>query len=203
MQNADDAGAQELKFCLDHRTHPHDTLAYGKLATFQGPSLLAFNNAQFTEVDFKSIQRIGDSLKKTSSKGAKTGRFGVGFNSVYHLTDLPTFVSGKFLVMFDPQASHLPDVNPSNPGKMINFQQHSSLIQKFPDQFTPFRAFGCDLRSEFKGTLFRLPLRTKVGLAVLCIGSVSTHFLTSSPVHTRRNTQRLASSLLSATLLMM
>ena len=66
-------------------------------------------------------QRIGDSLKKETSKGTKTGRFGVGFNSVYHLTDLPTFVSDRFVVMFDPQAKHLPNVNPSNPGKMIDF----------------------------------------------------------------------------------
>ena len=67
------------------------------------------------------FQRIGDSLKKETSKGTKTGRFGVGFNSVYHLTDLPTFVSDRFVVMFDPQAKHLPNVNPSNPGKMIDF----------------------------------------------------------------------------------
>lgn len=31
---------------------------------------------RFTEVDFQSIQRIGDSLKKEDSKGTKTGRFG-------------------------------------------------------------------------------------------------------------------------------
>jgi hypothetical protein len=70
-----------------------------------GPSLVVFNNATFTDADFQSIQvgntesisievsfshthvipcvekRIGDSLKKDTSKGWKTGRFGVGFNS--------------------------------------------------------------------------------------------------------------------------
>jgi len=46
-------------------------------------------------VDVASIQRIGDySLKKAESKGGKTRRFGVGFNSVYHLTDLPAYASG-------------------------------------------------------------------------------------------------------------
>lgn len=30
------------------------------------------------------LQRIGDSLKKDNSKGWKTGRFGVGFNSGIH-----------------------------------------------------------------------------------------------------------------------
>lgn len=38
------------------------------------------NKQPITQVDFQSIQRIGDSLKKEESRGAKTGRFGVGFN---------------------------------------------------------------------------------------------------------------------------
>jgi len=56
----------------------------------KGPSLLAFNSEKFTDVDFKSIQQIGDSLKKDVN-GTKTGRFGVGINSTYHLTDVPMF----------------------------------------------------------------------------------------------------------------
>ena len=31
-------------------------------------------------------------------------RFGLGFNSVYHFTDLPSFVSGDHLIVFDPHA---------------------------------------------------------------------------------------------------
>ncbi|KAJ0411183.1 hypothetical protein ATCC90586_008899 [Pythium insidiosum] len=46
-----------------------------------GPALLVYNNATFSETDFESIQRIGDSLKKDNSHGWKTGRFGIGFNS--------------------------------------------------------------------------------------------------------------------------
>jgi len=30
----------------------------------------------------------------------------------------------------------------------------------FPDQFSPYRHFGCNLQTAFKGTLFRFPLRT-------------------------------------------
>lgn len=95
QNDADDAGAREVRFCVDARHHPTEGLgAYAKLAPFQGPALLAYNSAPFTDVDFASIQRIGDSLKKAESKGGKTGRFGVGFNSVYHLTDLPAYASG-------------------------------------------------------------------------------------------------------------
>jgi sacsin len=53
----------------------------------------------------------------------------------------------------------LPGVNPSNPGKTINFLT-SPALKKYPDFFAPFRAFGFDLSSEFNGTLFRLPLRS-------------------------------------------
>ncbi|EQC38856.1 hypothetical protein SDRG_03814 [Saprolegnia diclina VS20] len=160
VQNADDAGATTISFCLDKRTHGAEHLAYTKLASFQGPSLLVHNDARFTDADFASIQRIGDSLKKDASQGWKTGRFGIGFNSVYHMTDLPTFISGSHIVMFDPHACHLPNVNPSNPGKMINFMTRRDLLEQYPDQFCPFEGFGCDLRSPFDGTTFRLPLRT-------------------------------------------
>ncbi|ETL96493.1 hypothetical protein, variant 1 [Phytophthora nicotianae] len=161
VQNADDAGATEVNLCLDYRQHAATGLAYEKLASFQGPSLLVHNNATFSDADFQSIQRIGDSLKKDNSKGWKTGRFGVGFNSVYHVTDLPAFVSGSQLVFFDPQACHLPNVNPSNPGKMIDYIAHPNLVSNFPDQISPFRCFGCNFSEPFSGTIFRLALRTE------------------------------------------
>jgi sacsin len=116
VQNADDATASHISFCLDCRHHPSSVLADPALAAFQGPSLLIHNNAIFTEEDFKSIQRIGDSLKRTAENKGKIGRFGIGFNAVYHWTDLPSFISAKYLVLLDPQARFLPNVNPSNPG---------------------------------------------------------------------------------------
>lgn len=62
------------------------------------------------------------------------GRFGIGFNSVYHLTELPSFVSAGSWCSFDPQAKFLPNVNPSNPGKMVNFVQHPETVRRYPDQ---------------------------------------------------------------------
>jgi len=44
------------------------------LQRFQGPALLVFNNATFSEHDFQSISRIGDSVKRKQT--GKTGRFG-------------------------------------------------------------------------------------------------------------------------------
>lgn len=71
------------------------------MAAFQGPALLAFNDAAFSPGDFAAITRIGQDAKL--SQPAATGRFGVGWNAVYHLTDAPSFVSGSSLVVFDPR----------------------------------------------------------------------------------------------------
>ena len=116
VQNADDAGARSISFTLDCRSHDTVSLANATLAQFQGPALHVYNDAAFTEEDFISIQRIGDSMKSTTEGKSKIGRFGIGFNAVYHWTDLPSFISTKYLVMLDPQARFLPEVNPSNPG---------------------------------------------------------------------------------------
>lgn len=138
LQNADDAGASSFDLCLDARAHGTDTLVSPSMAAFQGPAILAHNDAVFTDVDFESIQRLGDSLKKDSSKGTKTGRFGIGFNSVYHLTELPSFVSASRVVWFDPQARFLPNVNPSNPGKMVDYVSQARVVAQYPDQFAPY-----------------------------------------------------------------
>ncbi|XP_008803352.1 sacsin [Phoenix dactylifera] len=156
IQNADDAGATRICLCLDRRTHGAGSLLSGKLAQCQGPALLAYNDAMFTEDDFASISRIGDSKKQ--SQAWKTGRFGVGFNSVYHLTDLPSFVSDKYVVLFDPQGAYLPNVSAANPGKRLEYV-NSSAILLYKDQFMPYCAFGCDMKGPFPGTLFRFPLR--------------------------------------------
>ncbi|KAH7569811.1 hypothetical protein JRO89_XS05G0003000 [Xanthoceras sorbifolium] len=156
IQNADDAGATRVRFCLDHRVHGTESLLSDGLAQWQGPALLAYNDAVFTEEDFVSISRIGGSTKH--GQAWKTGRFGVGFNSVYHLTDLPSFVSGKHVVLFDPQGVYLPNVSSSNPGKRIEYVS-SSAISLYKDQFFPYCAFGCDMTTPFAGTLFRFPLR--------------------------------------------
>ena len=57
IQNADDAGATEISFVLDLRKHKKQHLWSKNMASFQGDSLLAFNNSIFTKTDFQSIQR--------------------------------------------------------------------------------------------------------------------------------------------------
>lgn len=74
IQNADDAGATKVRLCLDRRNHGTESLLSDKLAQWQGPALLAYNDAVFSEEDFVSISRIGGSGKH--GQAWKTGRFG-------------------------------------------------------------------------------------------------------------------------------
>ena len=78
----------------------------------------------------------------------------------YHLTDVPCFCSGRHVVYFDPHCQFLPNASASNPGKRIDYVKHDVRAQ-YPDQFKPLCAFGCDVKSQFNGTLFRFALRTK------------------------------------------
>ena len=61
------------------------------LITCLGPSLIIFNDGAFTESDYRSILKVGNSRKGKSTED--TGRFGQGFNSCYHITDIPSLYS--------------------------------------------------------------------------------------------------------------
>lgn len=87
------------------------------MSPLQGPSLLVFNNAMFTDADFKSLARIGQGSKL--EKLATTGRFGLGFNSTYHITDTPQLVSGDHMVIFDPHCNYIPGATLNQPGNYL------------------------------------------------------------------------------------
>ena len=84
IQNADDAGARTVKFFIDSREHGTTSLVHRALAPFQGPGLLAYNDAQFRDEDWEGIQNLQRSVK--AEDPFKVGKFGIGFNSVYHIT---------------------------------------------------------------------------------------------------------------------
>ena len=84
IQNADDAEANEVKFLFDATSYGTDSLVSPEMASFQGPALYCYNNAEFKEEDWQGIQRPMRSNKQ--NKPLKVGRFGIGFNSVYHIT---------------------------------------------------------------------------------------------------------------------
>jgi hypothetical protein len=78
LQNAEDAQATEITFCL------------------ASEKLIVEHNATrpFTEQDIKSITSIGDSTKRNDIN--QIGKFGVGFKAVFSYTDTPTIYSGDY-----------------------------------------------------------------------------------------------------------
>ena len=86
IQNADDAEATEVCFLFDERNFGEKSLVHPELARFQGPALYSHNNATFKDKDWEGIRNLMNSNKKEDP--LKIGRFGIGFNSVYHITGI-------------------------------------------------------------------------------------------------------------------
>ena len=169
IQNADDSGATEVRFLYDERANEDakTCLIDERMKGCQGPALWVYNDATFKDEDFVNITKLNEATK--ANDNAKIGRFGLGFNAVYNLTDVPMFVSKNYLAIFDPHTSFLGKAirNIRRPGMKINLNKEVKKLKKFKNQFKPFNGiFGCDLSldkqdNSFDGTLFRFPLRTR------------------------------------------
>nr|XP_022324100.1 sacsin-like isoform X1 [Crassostrea virginica] len=168
IQNADDAGATKVYFLYDERENADacDCLLDEGMKGCQGPALWVYNDAVFTSQDFENIQKLSGATKKEDK--TKIGKFGLGFNAVYNLTDVPSFVSGTSLVYLDPHGKYLGDavLNEKSPGIKLNLK-NGTMLRKLKNQFKPFEDvfdFHSSMFAEgkpYNGTLFRFPLRTK------------------------------------------
>ena len=157
IQNADDAGATEVNILYDNRAHPTQNLLFKGMAESHGPALIVHNNSTFTNEDFENITILAGATK--ANQPLKIGKFGVGFCSVYHITDVPSFVSGEWLYIFDPTLKYLKGVvrNESRPGKKVKYM--SKFLAR-SQQLTPYEdLFGFTASSNYNGTMFRLPFR--------------------------------------------
>ncbi len=96
IQNADDAGASTVWFYVDERWHDTSCLPHPDLAKLQGPALVAANDACFTEENWEGIQKLQQSNK--ANDPSKVGTFGIGFNSVYHITGILYIKSNKLRI---------------------------------------------------------------------------------------------------------
>uniref|UniRef100_A0A8U8BIH7 Sacsin/Nov domain-containing protein n=1 Tax=Geospiza parvula TaxID=87175 RepID=A0A8U8BIH7_GEOPR len=142
-------GGQILKVRAPGNRPVRDLLPSG--AVTAGPALLAYNDAVMSARDWTGIQRPGVSHKRGDPRSV--GRFGLGFTSVYHLTDLPGVLSPPYLGVLDPECQALP-----GGGKRWDISE----AQDLPGLFEPFWA-GLEAvgqhRASAQGTLFRFPLR--------------------------------------------
>jgi hypothetical protein len=160
IQNADDAGARFVKIIMDWRRHPSTKLPDPKMQVLMGPALLIFNNAIFSDEDLISIQNIGESVKLVDT--SKIGRFGLGFNATYNVTDYPSLLTRNNILFFDPHLNVIPGANYQNPGRGWNLTE-KKVWEAYADMLNPFKVLDSwfvDEQNYFNGTLFRLPLRT-------------------------------------------
>ncbi|CAG8717618.1 12169_t:CDS:2, partial [Dentiscutata heterogama] len=184
--NADDAGARKLCLVVDENgfgipkksleLNQHSLLTE-EMNNWQGSALWIFNDAVFTDKDFESLLKLGVGGK--SKDYTKIGRFGIGINVSFHLTDLVSFVSGEYIAFLDPSEKFLPKTgNPPRHarGKRINFLKND-FKNRFKNQTEPYISLARNLSNEnasifkefkefdftkkFNGTLFRIPLRNE------------------------------------------
>ena len=160
LQNADDAGASEVNICYDARQHSQNTdnLIFEGMAKCHGPALIVQNNQTFSDDDFSNIQKLAGATKQ--DQPLKIGKFGVGFCSVYHITDVPSFISRDLLYIFDPTLEYLEGAvtNPMKPGKKLRFTDE---YVQYSSQMDPYKGlFKFKPNVPYDGTLFRLPFRT-------------------------------------------
>jgi sacsin len=156
IQNADDAGAKRVHITFDWQQHAGDGLPAETMKELMGAAMVVYNDSTFSDEDFENIQSLGESGKRETLW--KTGRFGVGFNSVYHVTDYPSFISRDRIVFFDPHATAIPGTNAGEPGRswlLTDGWWDSPNFMKIyaPGGLQPGM-------TNFNGTIFRLPLRT-------------------------------------------
>ena len=158
IQNADDAGATTVSIILDEREHATDRLPSESMVRLQGPALVVVNDARFSDEDLERIQSTGRSGKALDA--SKTGRFGLGFNSVYNVTDWPGILTRDRVGFFDPHGETVDGASRDEPGAA--WRLTAELWQQCPDLLAPFEQFGLTPgRLAIDHTVFRLPLRTK------------------------------------------
>ena len=162
LQNADDAEATEVNICYDARQHTVKprSLFFPGMHNCHGPALLVHNNAVFTENDFKNITKLAAATKM--DQPLKIGKFGVGFCSVYHITDIPSFVSCEFLHIFDPTLKYLGNVvkDSTRPGQRIRFTDKIVASSKQLAPYAGLYEFDPKTETPYDGTIFRFPFRT-------------------------------------------
>lgn len=118
IQNADDAKNDEGELCASEI-----------IFDVRDDALVVRNDAVFREADFERIREVASGAKRYEDGARTTGAFGVGFISVYQITDQPEIHSaGRRLVL-----------KPDNPEGRRAMVWHDTTI------------------TRGKGTLFRLP----------------------------------------------
>jgi sacsin len=133
IQNAEDANATCVSFTFDSAKYSFKDLPDREMEFVGQPALVVSNDALFSDSDFEAIIKIAQGKKKRDL--TKIGRYGLGFLSVYHLTDVPCILSGNQLVFFDPMIKCLPTRLQQKSGLYLTLAQ---VKKSYPDLLEPF-----------------------------------------------------------------
>jgi sacsin len=137
IQNAEDAGATKVIFLIDRSTYGTDKeqLHHPGLAKYQGPALYVYNDAVFDEDDWKGIRMLHESIKEADPM--KVGRFGLGFKSVFHMTDLPSVFSGDGIAFIDPHMRYFKKESGGHPTSAYRWRvdKKKEVIARLQHQF--------------------------------------------------------------------
>ena len=129
LANAEDAKATEFKMALNLTTVREEqdlrVLSSAMAYLCKLPSLVVYNNSQFSSQDFEGICRT--SIGGKGGRLDTIGEFGQGVLTMYHLTDvcyncfffehgsivlqLAMIISGSRVLFMDPSKQHLPIPN--------------------------------------------------------------------------------------------
>ena len=155
LQNADDSGASEFHLVLDKRKFSNTGRVFNDNSKYiLGPALIASNNKPFSDEDYEGLKNLGIGSKRSDEESI--GKFGIGFNTVYSVTDTPMFISNDKFVILDPHLAF---------SEVGNFQEPGAMFEITPE----FEASCHDVLETFSlpedlhlplDTMFRLPFRS-------------------------------------------
>ncbi|KAF9076230.1 hypothetical protein BDP27DRAFT_1314095 [Rhodocollybia butyracea] len=165
LANAADAGATEFQILLDRKPEEQPfsstQILCPQMTEFQEePALLLYNNAEFSENDFKGLRRIGEGGKQNMNDSI--GKFGLGALSFYHFAEVAFILSGQYLMILDPSGLYLPKRHGQKFRRCFwrrledVYRIHSDILKPFEGLFD----FQCEMR-YYHGTIIRLPLRKR------------------------------------------
>ncbi|XP_055959223.1 sacsin [Patella vulgata] len=161
IQNAEDGGATKVKVMfVNKHNQPSTTLQMWKENPIQfamkEPALCVYNDGIFTKEDWDGIAAIQCSGKE--NEPLKVGRFGLGFKSVFHITDTPLILSGNKLMIINPTAN-VYDVVITKKLRKIDEKSKKEMLKLMSGIFG-FSPEVFHLQDGFNGTIFWFPLRT-------------------------------------------
>jgi len=147
LQNADDAGASEVRFDLRNDrmivTHDSEFSSCG----LQSPDCPWRAGESGRRCDFHGISLMASAGKARDA--GQIGRFGIGFVSVYQVTDRPTLTSSGIALTLDPLTRDNGILrHATDPGTRIDLPWASSYSQtRKALQTSPVPADICDIVS--------------------------------------------------------